>query len=91
MGTAIIAATGIGYFVEAATLAVLFSIAELLEDYAMDRARDSLRELMELSPDEATVKRENAETTIPADDVAVGETVIVRPGEGPARRNGYRG
>jgi len=36
---------------------------------------------MELSPDEATVKRENAETTIPADDVAVGETVIVRPGE----------
>jgi len=34
---------------------------------------------MELSPDEATVKRENAETTIPADDVAVGETVIVRP------------
>jgi len=38
MGTAIIAATGIGYFVEAATLAVLFSIAELLEDYAMDRA-----------------------------------------------------
>jgi len=41
MGTAIIAATGIGYFVEAATLAVLFSIAELLEDYAMDRARDS--------------------------------------------------
>ncbi|ACM57662.1 heavy metal translocating P-type ATPase [Halorubrum lacusprofundi] len=81
MGTAIIAATGIGYFVEAATLAVLFSIAELLEDYAMDRARDSLRELMELSPDEATVKRENAETTIPADDVAVGETVIVRPGE----------
>ncbi|WP_144922487.1 heavy metal translocating P-type ATPase [Halorubrum salsamenti] len=81
MGTAIIAATGIGYFVEAATLAVLFSVAELLEDYAMDRARDSLRELMELSPDEATVRRDGAETTVPADDVAVGETVVVRPGE----------
>ncbi|MGQ4556395.1 heavy metal translocating P-type ATPase [Halobellus sp. GM3] len=81
MGTAILAATGIGYFVEAATLAVLFSVAELLEDYSMDRARDSLRELMELSPDEATVRRDGAEETIPAEDVAVGETVIVRPGE----------
>ena len=81
MGTAIIAATGIGYFVEAATLAVLFSIAELLEDYSMDRARDSLRELMELSPDEATVRRDGDEVTVPAEDVAVGETVIVRPGE----------
>ena len=81
MGTAIIAATGIGYFVEAATLAVLFSIAELLEDYAMDRARDSLRELMELSPDEATVRRDGEEVTVPADQVDVGETVVVRPGE----------
>ena len=96
MGTAIIAATGIGYFVEAATLAVLFSIAELLEDYAMDRARDSLRELMELSPDEATVRRDTGssetppgdgeavdseEVTVPADEVEVGEIVIVRPGE----------
>jgi Cd2+/Zn2+-exporting ATPase len=62
MGTAIVAATGIGYFVEAATLAVLFSIAELLEEFAMDRARDSLRELMELSPDEATVRREAGAT-----------------------------
>ncbi|GAA0466767.1 cadmium-translocating P-type ATPase (plasmid) [Halococcus dombrowskii] len=81
MGTAIIAATGIGYFVEAATLAVLFSIAELLEDYAMDRARNSLRELMELSPDDATVRRDGDEVTVPAEDVEVGETVIVRPGD----------
>ncbi|MBX0297921.1 heavy metal translocating P-type ATPase [Haloarcula nitratireducens] len=81
MGTAIIAATGIGYFVEAATLAVLFSIAELLEDYAMDRARDSLRELMELSPDKATVVRDGEEVTVPADEVEVGETVVVRPGD----------
>ncbi|WP_226479364.1 heavy metal translocating P-type ATPase [Natrinema amylolyticum] len=95
MGTAIIAATGIGYFTEAATLAVLFSIAELLEEYAMDRARDSLRELMELSPDEATVRRttgssatsssgdavDSEEVTVPVEDVNIGETVIVRPGE----------
>jgi len=47
----------------------------------MDRARDSLRELMELSPDEATVLRDGQEVTVPAEDVAVGETVVVRPGE----------
>jgi Cd2+/Zn2+-exporting ATPase len=81
MGTAIVAATAIGYFVEAATLAVLFSTAELLEQYSMDRARNSLRELMELSPDEATVRRDGDEVTVPADDVAVGETVLVRPGD----------
>ncbi|MEF8757056.1 MAG: cation-translocating P-type ATPase, partial [Halobacteriales archaeon] len=81
MGFAILAATGIGLYVEAATLAVLFSVAELLEDYAMDRARNSLRELMQLSPDEATVRRDGEERTVPADEVRVGETVVVRPGE----------
>uniref|UniRef100_UPI003907FC2F heavy metal translocating P-type ATPase n=1 Tax=Natronorarus salvus TaxID=3117733 RepID=UPI003907FC2F len=81
MGTAIVAATAIGLFIEAATLAVLFSIAELLERFAMDRTRDSLRELMELAPDRATVVRDGREVTVPAGEVAVGETVIVRPGE----------
>lgn len=81
MGTAIIAATGIGYFAEAATLAVLFSIAELLEDYAMDRARNSLRELMELSPDEATVRRDSEEKTVPVEKISIEELVVAYPGE----------
>ena len=66
---------------EGAMLAVLFSIAELLERFSMDHARGSLRELMELSPDMATVRRNGQEETIPAKQVTVGETVIVRPGE----------
>ncbi len=57
MGTAIVAASAVGLFIEAATLAVLFSIAELLERFAMDRTRDSLRELMDLTPAEARVIR----------------------------------
>jgi Cd2+/Zn2+-exporting ATPase len=68
------------YF-EAATLAVLVNVAELLEEYSMDQARTSLRELMELSPDEARVRRDGEELTVPAEDVSVGETVIVQPGE----------
>ncbi|EJN56989.1 heavy metal translocating P-type ATPase [Halogranum rubrum] len=72
---------GEALYFEAATLAFLFSIAELLERYSMDRARNSLQELMDLSPDEATVKRDGEEVTVPVDDVAIGETVVVRPGE----------
>jgi Cd2+/Zn2+-exporting ATPase len=81
MGVAILAATGVGLYVEAATLAVLFSIAELLEQYSMDRTRDSLRELVELSPEEATVRRDGAEETVPVSELRVGDTVVVRPGE----------
>jgi len=81
MGTAIIAATAVGYYVEAATLAVLFSLAELLEAHAMDRTRESIRELLALSPDTATVKRDGEEVSVPAAGVGAGETVVVRPGE----------
>jgi len=66
---------------EAATLAVLFSIAELLERYSMDRARGSLRELMALSPETATVRRDGEEQVVAADAVEIGDRVIVRPGE----------
>ncbi|WP_201289547.1 heavy metal translocating P-type ATPase [Halobaculum saliterrae] len=78
-------AAGVGFdeplYFEAATLTTLFSVSELLEGAAMDRARDSLRELMELSPTEATVLRDGEEDVVPAEAVAVGETVVVRPGE----------
>ncbi|MFB6310546.1 MAG: heavy metal translocating P-type ATPase [Salinirussus sp.] len=83
IGGAIVASLVFGealYF-EAATLAVLFSIAELLEDYAMDRARASLRELMDLSPNEATVKRGDGTATVSVEEVNPGEVVVVRPGE----------
>ncbi|EMA51437.1 heavy metal translocating P-type ATPase [Halococcus thailandensis] len=72
---------GEALYFEAATLAFLFSIAELLERSSMDQARNSLQELMDLSPDEATVKRDGDEETIPVDEVSVGAVVVVRPGE----------
>ncbi|WP_136589747.1 heavy metal translocating P-type ATPase [Salinigranum halophilum] len=72
---------GEALYFEAATLAVLFSVAELLERASMDRARDSLQELMDLSPDVATVKRGDRTETVPVEDVAVGDVVVVRPGE----------
>ncbi len=78
---AIVGAIIIGEYVEAASLAFLFSLAELLEAYAVDRARNSLRELMKLTPDEAMVKRGNDEITLAVSDILVGEIFIVRPGE----------
>jgi Cd2+/Zn2+-exporting ATPase len=86
MGTGVVAAVAVGLYFEAATLAVLFSVTELLERLSMDRARNSVRELMDLSPDTATVRRTSAdgattEETVPVEAVGVGETVVVRPGE----------
>jgi Cd2+/Zn2+-exporting ATPase len=66
---------------EAAAVLFLFAVAELLESYSMERARHAIRALMELSPAEATVRRGGAESRVPAADVRVGETVVVRPGE----------
>jgi Cd2+/Zn2+-exporting ATPase len=93
MAAGVLGAVAVDLPFEAATLAVLFSVSELLERYSMDRARSSMSELMELSPDTATVRRERSgtdapegappteEVTVPVDEVSVGETVVVRPGE----------
>ena len=81
MGVAVLAATAVGLFVEAATLTVLFSVSELLERYSVSRARSSLRELIALSPDEATVRRDRETRRVPVEAVGVGETVLVEPGE----------
>ena len=81
MSVGVVAALLVDLPFEAATLAVLFSVAELLERYSIDRARTSLRELMELSPDEAVVIRDGTEETVPAERVATGERLAVRPGE----------
>jgi len=81
MGAGVVGAIAVDLPFEAATLAVLFSVSELLERYSMDRARTSMSELMDLSPDTATVRRDSEEGTVAVDDVAVGDVVVVRPGE----------
>jgi Cd2+/Zn2+-exporting ATPase len=81
MTVAILGAAALGEVLEAGAIAFLFAFAELLEDYSVDRARHSIRALMELAPDRATVERDGHETAVRADEVAVGEIVVVRPGE----------
>lgn len=81
MSIAALGALLIGEYVEAASAVFLFAVAQLLESHSMDRARNAVRSLMELSPAEATVLRDGEEFRVPAEEVAVGEVVVVRPGE----------
>ena len=71
----------LGYVEEAAALAFLYSIAEALEDKAMDRARGGLRALLKLVPETATVLRDGTSASVPAREIAVGDVLLVRPGE----------
>ena len=81
MTMAIVAAIAIGEPVEAATLAVLFSIAELLERAAVQRGRHAITKLLELAPEEAEVVRADGSTTRrAARTLNVGELIRVRPG-----------
>ena len=79
-----ISATGaviLGYVAEAAALAFLYSIAEALEDKAMDRARSGLRALLQLVPRTATIKRDGEPVEVQAKELQVADLLVVRPGE----------
>jgi Cd2+/Zn2+-exporting ATPase len=81
MTIAIFGAIALGEFVEAASIAILFGIAELLEAYSVDRARASIESLMELAPDTAVVIRRGLEVTVPASALVAGDVIVVRPGD----------
>src|SRR3712207_4364895 len=81
MSAATIGAVGISEWAEAASVVVLFAAGNALQVYAIDRTRGAVRALVWLAPDEVLVRRGSAEVEVPADEVGVGETVIVRPGE----------
>ncbi len=76
-----IGAVILGYVEEAAALAFLYSIAEALEDKAMDRARGGLRALLKLVPETATILTDGTPTQIAAKDLVAGQVMLVRPGE----------
>ena len=68
-------------FPEAVFVMLFFQVGELFEGYAEGRSRESISHLMEIRPDTATVLRNGAEETVSPDLVAVGETIVVRPGD----------
>jgi len=81
MTVAAIGAAAIGEWGEGASAMFLFAVAQLLESYSVDRARNAIKALMDLSPTEATVRRDGKEETVPVAEVKVSEVIIVRPGQ----------
>ncbi|MFN8588440.1 MAG: heavy metal translocating P-type ATPase [Candidatus Eisenbacteria bacterium] len=78
---AAVGAAATGAIMEAAVLMFLFSLSNTLEVYTMGRTRHALHALMKLRPARALVRREGRELEVAAEEVRVGETVIVKPGE----------
>jgi len=71
----------LGLWGEAAVLIFVYSLGDVLESYAVDKARGAIRSLMALVPKEALVRRNGREIICAVDTIGVGEVVRVRPGE----------
>jgi len=81
MTIAIIGAGFIGEWTEGAVVVILFAISEALEKYSMDKARASIRSLMDIAPKEALIRRNGQELLIKVDDIQIGDIMIVKPGQ----------
>jgi len=77
---AVTAAASLGEFIAAGEVAFIMLLGEQLEKYTTDRAHRSLGNLLSLVPPLASVRRGETETEIPASEVQVGDTVVVRAG-----------
>ena len=81
MTIATIGAFFIGEFPEAVAVMLFYQIGELFQSYAVDKSRKSIASLMDIRPDYANVYRNGKEEKINPDEVKIGETIIVKPGE----------
>ncbi len=78
---AALGALAIGAPFEGAMLLFLFSLSNTLQHYATGRSRRAIRSLLQMRPETAQVLRDGEEVTIPIDQVDVGDTIVVRPGD----------
>ena len=88
MTIATMGALGIGFlpgaeteFPEAVFVMLFFQIGELFEGYAEGKSRDGISHLMEIRPDTANVERDGLVMAVSPDEVKVGETIVIKPGE----------
>ncbi len=74
-------AMALGEWAEAAAVVFLFAVAQMLEAYTLERARQAVRALIDLAPTEVLVRDGDHEHRVPVDQVQPGAIVIVKPGE----------
>jgi len=81
MMTATIGSIMLGFWDEAAFLVFLYGAAEGIEEYTHARTRRSIRGLLDLAPKKASVLRGREEVTVAAEELKIGDILVVRPGE----------
>jgi len=81
MTVAIIGAALIGEWEEGAVVVLLFALSEALETYSMNKARQSIGELIGAAPKEATILRGRTEYQVAVEDVRIGDVMVIKPGQ----------
>ena len=81
MTVASVGAFCLGDYAEGVAVMLLYQIGEFFQDYAVDKSRDSIAELMDIRPDSANVERDGRIVTEEPEHVQIGEVIVVRPGE----------
>lgn len=81
MTIATIGAFAIGEFPEAVAVMLFYQIGEFFQDYAVDKSRKSIANLMDIRPDFANIKRDDKILKVSPDEVKIGEIILVKPGE----------
>ncbi len=81
MSVATIGAFAIGSYSEGVAVMVFYSIGEWFQDSAVSKAKRSIKALLDIRPDEVTVKRGNDSVVVHPDNVEIGEIIIVKSGE----------
>lgn len=81
MTIAVIGAALIGEWGEGAVVVFLFAISEALESYSIDKARNSIRSLMDIAPNTAIIRRENNEFEIDVEEIQIDDIMIIKPGQ----------
>ena len=81
MTIATVGAFFVGEYPEAVAVMLFYQVGELFQSYAVNRSRKNITELMDIRPDFANVRRDGVEEQVDPDEVAVGETIVVKPGE----------
>ena len=81
MAIATVGALCIGEYAESVFVMLFYQVGELFQSYAVGRSRQSIAELMEIRPDYANVERDGTVEQVDPDEVAVGETIVIKAGE----------
>ncbi len=81
MMIAVVGASAIGQYEEAAAVVFLFSLGNTLQGYTLDKTRNSIRALMDITPKEALLNRNGILMTVPVESIGIEDVIIVRPGE----------